>query len=309
MTAWTTVAAGQTQQTVGEKPRQELPAAPEWEKAAGGHKEFDAATVKPSAPGGREAANFPLGPGDIYSPAGGTFSARNIPLFAYITFAYKATANQTILLRSRVPDWVLTTRFDIEAHVAGNPTKDQMRLMMQALLADRFDLALYQETGDGPVFALVPLKPGQTGPGLRAHVDDPGCSTDPRTPSPPSTEIVPGGTPVPCGGLQLMPPNERGGFRLGGRNVSMPLIANSLSSVPNGPELPVLDKTGLTGTFDFAIEYVPHTSGDVGGSSQPTKLDATFTRALAEQLGLKLVVEKGTVQILVMDHIEPLSRN
>ena len=65
----------------------------------------------------------------------------------------------------------------------GNPTKDQMRLMMQSLLADRFKLAIHTETKQGPVFALLLMKPGKTGPQLQPFADDGSCSATNPTPS------------------------------------------------------------------------------------------------------------------------------
>jgi uncharacterized protein (TIGR03435 family) len=101
----------------------------------------------------------PLGPGDVYPPNGGVFSGTNVPLISYIYFAYKVTGSQFQLLLPHLPKWVLTDRFDIEARANGNPTKDQMRMMMQSLLADRFKLSMHYETQELPAFALVLANP------------------------------------------------------------------------------------------------------------------------------------------------------
>ena len=63
---------------------------------------------------------------------------------------------------SQLPKWAITDRFDIQGRAQGNPTKDQMRLMMQSLLADRFRLAVHYETRQVPVFALIVDQPGKT---------------------------------------------------------------------------------------------------------------------------------------------------
>ena len=79
-----------------------------------------------------------MGPDDIYSSNGGLFIARNWPFVYYLQFAYKITAGQYLALTRRLPDWTKIDRFDIEARAEGDPTKDQMRLMVQSLLAERF---------------------------------------------------------------------------------------------------------------------------------------------------------------------------
>src|SRR4029077_5500078 len=119
----------------------------------------------------------PIGPGDIYPPNGGRFTAKNVPLISFIYFAYNLTGSQLQLLMPRLPQWVLRNRFDVEARASGNPTKDQMRLMMQPLLEERFKLAVHYETQRLPVFALVLNEPGKTGPQLQRHPKDSSCAT------------------------------------------------------------------------------------------------------------------------------------
>src|ERR1017187_10187434 len=120
------------------------PAVPQWQTAAGSKMEFDVVSVKQNkadlSASNRPYSNFPMGPGDMYSPNGGHFIARNWPLAFYLQFAYKITGGQEQAVIKQMPEWTMTDRYDIEAKVAGEPTKDQMRLMMQALLADRFKL-------------------------------------------------------------------------------------------------------------------------------------------------------------------------
>jgi uncharacterized protein (TIGR03435 family) len=194
------------------------PPVPLWETAAGTKMEFDVASVKQNkttpSPPNQPYMNFPMGSGDMYSPNGGNFIARNLPLFFYIQFAYKMTGGQVDDLLKQMPDWAKTDRFDIEAKATGEPTKDQMRLMVQSLLADRFKLAVHHEIEQVPVFALELAKPGKTGPNLRLHpADDTSCSNAPPsapTPGPvPSARTVAGGFPVTCGGLAGVHPARR----------------------------------------------------------------------------------------------------
>src|SRR4051794_29508392 len=85
-------------------------------------------------------------------------------LGVYIGFAYKLPHFQTAGALANAPGWLRTTSYDIEAKAQGNPTKDQMRLMMQSLLADRFKLVVHFETRDLPVSALTQVKTGKLGP-------------------------------------------------------------------------------------------------------------------------------------------------
>jgi bla regulator protein blaR1 len=148
------------------------PDTPGWQAAAGGKTSFDVASVKPgSAP---RIPDFPLDNGNAKTP-GGRFST-SLPLLIYIAFAYKLPPNeeQTRAMLAHLPKWS-GGLFEIEARAKGNPTKDQMRLMMQSLLADRFKLAVHFETREEPDHALTSIKPGKTGPKLRPHAEGPPC--------------------------------------------------------------------------------------------------------------------------------------
>jgi uncharacterized protein (TIGR03435 family) len=84
-----------------------------------GKLEFDVGSVKPNNSASLSAnTNVPLGPGSVYTPTGGYFSAVNYPAAAMIAFAYKIAGDQEQYLRSHVPDWVLSDRFDFEARAA-----------------------------------------------------------------------------------------------------------------------------------------------------------------------------------------------
>lgn len=285
---------------------------PEWEEAAGGRMAFDSATVTQnnSPPPYPVGSSFPLGPGDVYVQTGGTFRARNFSMFAYISFAYKVTESQSEFLKSRLPKWTFTDRFSIEAKAHGNPTKDQMRLMMQHLLADHFHLSAHYETRDVPVFALVLDQPGKLGPLLQKHPEDVPCPTTPWSPSPPPMgppKFVDARFPENCGGIVDMAPSAPGRARRGARNVSLDLVASSMTSGP-GSEIdrPVVNETGLTGTYDVAIEFAtdagPSQSGAAG--QQRDSGGSTYLEALRDQMGLRLEPKMGQVTFLVIDYIE-----
>ena len=147
---------------------------PQWQIEAGGKSSFEVASVKLNKSGDREMNdNFPLNLGPNFGQVGSLFSVTNVQLSTLIGFAYKLSVGQTHFLMPGLPSWVNDARFDINARAAiANPTKDQFRLMLQSLLADRFRLTMHRETRQLPIFEVVLSKPGKTGPTLTSHVDD-----------------------------------------------------------------------------------------------------------------------------------------
>ena len=284
---------------------------PDWKTAAGGKMSFDVASVKQNTSDTRaQHTNVDWSDQPFFTPTGGLFSTTNLRLIQYIVFAYKLPIDQYIAVQSQVPKWVNSDRFDIEAHATGNPTKDQYRLMMQALLADRFRLAIHFETKVVPVLGLVLDKAGKWGPQLRQHLDDPPCPA--AIPSTGPVAIVAGGFPEVCGKLVTIPASTPGRARVGARDVPMAIIASSFSSLPSlGIDRPVIDSTGLAGTFDYVIEVTPQINGPQppGSTFQPDPNGPTFLEALKDQLGLKLESTTGPVDYVIVDHIEEPSAN
>lgn len=133
-------------------------------QAVAGELAFEVASVKANKTGANAATtNVPLGPGSVYTPTGGYISIVNYPAVAFISFAYKVTGDQEQYLRAHLPDWVLSERFDIQARAAGDPTKDEMRLMMQSLLADRFKLTIRHESRQASIYALLLTRQDRSG--------------------------------------------------------------------------------------------------------------------------------------------------
>jgi uncharacterized protein (TIGR03435 family) len=272
---------------------------------------FEITSVKLNKYTDQGFSNFPMGPGDVYSANGGHFTARDLPLVSYLFFAYKITGDQSQAVLSQLPGWATADRFDIEAKTDGDPakdTKDQMRLMIQSLLADRFGLKARYETKEVPVFALTLAKPGKTGPQLRAHPNDAPCSTAIPSAAAGFAATVDGGFPELCGGFLGMTPIVAGRVRMGARNVTIDFIGTHLIS--NFLNRPIIDRTGLSGTFDVAMEWTPEVNGPgAGGDFQPDPNGPTFLEALSEQLGLKAESQKGPVQVLVIDHVDHPTEN
>jgi uncharacterized protein (TIGR03435 family) len=274
---------------------------------------FEVASVKPSKV--PKMPNLPLNTGDA-KPPGGRFSA-NFGLFAYIYFAYKLSPSEGNSVIAQLPKSVTTDDFEIEARAAGNPTKDQMRLMMQSLLADRFKLAAHFESREGPVFALTLVRPSQTGPKLRPHAEDSACPDFempvPFAPIPPrkASDVFP---PV-CENTQLQGTSD--GTLVGARNTTIGLIADDISSygsLAGEVDKPVVDQTGLKGKFDFTLELPARFFNIFPGPPNPDHPPSdpkgtSFLNAVREQLGLRLVSSKGAIRTLVIDHVERPSEN
>ena len=247
-------------------------------------------------------SNVPLGPGSVFPPTGGRISLTGAPLDLLIGFAYKLNGDPARFTREHLPGWVLAERFDVEARAGGNPTKDQVRAMMQALLADRFQLAAHWETRETRVYEMVLNKPGRTGPRLRLHPADPPCSNVVKGGEPPVTDD---GYPYLCGGL--FPIAHAGkSYSFGARNITVAFFGEQLSMLGQlGRE--VIDKTGLAGSVDFTLEFAPDTGAASASDEAPTA--PTFEQAVAAQLGLKLTSAMGPVRFLIVDHMEHLAEN
>jgi uncharacterized protein (TIGR03435 family) len=293
--------------------------------------EFDVASVRQNKSDGKPSSTVSLDNGNVYStvnkddvftPRGSYFAATNQPLWHYIAFAYNLSGTQELALRfnyfrglsSKAPAWVTggfdvsADRFDITARSDERPTKDQMRMMMQALLADRFKLIVHHETRQAPIFALVLAKPGQSGASLVPHPASHTCAVegaDGGASNVPATGPAAGELPGVCGVIAHLPTKASGHIRFGGRGVMLSLLASSLPTMTGMAMIPrpVVDETGLSQTFDFTLDWVPEFNAPSDASGP------NFREALKGQLGLKLEPKQGSVNILVIDRVEHPSAN
>jgi uncharacterized protein (TIGR03435 family) len=253
---------------------------------------FEAASIKPSDPKG--------GPGvGIRRQPGGRFNTVNTPVRFLITFAYQIQSYQLV----GGPDWIGSTRYDVVAKMEGDPPPvrrgtgaDHMMLATRALLGERFKLKVHRETRELDIYALMMAKPdGKPGPALKPASGD--CSPEAFAARGAAPPPAPGTGPV-CG-IQGLP----GRIRFGGYPLT--LFAQTIS---NQVGRAVVDRTGLTGNWDFEMKYVaPPPNGPLppGVELPPSDPDAPdlFT-AVREQLGLKLEATTGPVEVLVIDSIE-----
>jgi Protein of unknown function (DUF3738) len=116
--------------------------------------------------------------------------------------------------------------FEIEARADGHPTKDQMRLMMQSLLADRFKLAVHFESREMNLFALVVVKPGKLGPKLRPHEQGPSCDPSAEAANGARADVFP-----PRFQVYARLKTAKGTFRDGSRDTTMAIFAGSLTQL------------------------------------------------------------------------------
>ncbi len=219
---------------------------------------FDVASVRPS--------QHPLGPDYnnqiVYTPAG--FTARSTTLKRLIAEAWRLQLSQVI-----GPGWLSQNEYDIEARAPEGTAKDQMALMLKSLLADRFGLKMHSESRPMRAYALVVA---QGGP--KIHPVDPGAAV------------------AACPGSHFRCDMRQFADFLA---VQFSIPASSDPSVPSigiGPQIPVLNETGLQGTYEFSVDIKPELNTD-GFTA--------WSRVLEDQLGLKIENRKGGVEVRVVD--------
>jgi uncharacterized protein (TIGR03435 family) len=251
---------------------------------------FEVASVKPNKSGDVGAM--------ISGPRPGSFITRNAPLDRIIIYAFGVKDYQL----DGVPAWARDDRFDIVGKYPEGPTPppQQVALMVQALLAERFKLQTHAETRQGPAYALMlARRDGRLGPRLKpTTVDCAAYITERRA----AGQVVSAngvGDAALCTGV------------MSNRFIKMSVRPISIlaSALANQVGRPVIDQTGLTGSFEYNLEWSPGpftatpAADGVASSAQPDDSVSLFT-ALEEQLGLKLESTTAPSDALVIDHIE-----
>jgi uncharacterized protein (TIGR03435 family) len=238
----------------------------------------------------------------------GRYSATGVTLGLLIRMAYDVQEDQIV----GGPSWLNDERFDVLATEGAAPTEraapqpgrpTAQRLMLRALLADRFHLAVHTEVRERPVFALVVARrDGKLGPGLvRADADCSALGAARRRQGDGAPKESP--THLQNCGRSMAP-----GVILA-RGQTMPELAAAFAALSNtGMSLnrPVVDRTGLTGNFDVELHFTPERIPDAsnGPSARPDPEGASLFTAVQEQLGLKLESQRGPVDVLVIDRAE-----
>jgi uncharacterized protein (TIGR03435 family) len=196
---------------------------------------------------------------------GGTLFIENVSLKRLIDMAFEIPEWQNYLISG--PDWLDSKNFDVQARFPPDTTHAKSLQMLQRLLEERFGMILHREPKEFSVLALVPGKKRKEGVTLHPAV-------------------------APGGAYRFRALNGHAT----GSSISMPMLAGRLSRPDFGLDRPVLDYTGLEGTFDLTLDWASAGSGS----------DASIFVAIEEQLGLKLERRKVSLEVLVIDRINKM---
>lgn len=244
----------------------------------------------------------------LFSPE--RFTAIGVTAQSLIREAYEIQDNQIY----GAPEWLSSQAFDLDAKLDSSLVEKLKKLtpeqhavvahrMLQSVLADRFKLAVHAETRDLPVYSLVVA---EGGPKLKES----------------SAPEVPAGEPMPQEMGGAVAQKRRGMMRMGRGDLNGEGLRTSdlarLLSQQLGTN--VVDKTGLTGTYDFNLHWSADDSqfpmlglqpGPRAAGSAPTPQPAgpELLTAMQEQLGLKLEPHQAPVQVVVIDHVEAPAEN
>jgi uncharacterized protein (TIGR03435 family) len=199
---------------------------------------------------------------------------------------YAATLKSLIKLAWRVrdvqvlggPGWVETTQYYVSAQAGQSVPDVQCEVMLQTLLTDRFKLSLRRDSRELPVYALVVDRGGP-----KFHESE--------------------------ASVRVNLSGSRG--KLNAQKIGMGNLARFLSGEM---DLPVLDRTGLTGRYSFTLEWTPEGQPGPDGVAAQAADSLNFSgpsifTAVKEQLGLKLETQKAPVDVFVIDHVEKPSEN
>jgi uncharacterized protein (TIGR03435 family) len=261
---------------------------------------FEVASIKPTKAG--VPGMF------IRIQPGGRFAATGMTMKLLMQEAYGVKEAQI----TQAPPWFDSERFDIEAKpdeslgteidkLSPDQRKDKIMQMLQALFVERLKLKLEHETRDLPVYELVVAK---NGPKFHESTYKPPARL-PDSPPPPTKGRPPGQ------GIWMA---GRGNLTVtyGGLDMFATVLSRVVGRI-------VLDKTGLTGKYDFKLRWTPDESqGPIlpggppngpNGAPPPESSGPSLFTAIQEQLGLKLQSEKAPVDVLVIEHVEKPSEN
>lgn len=259
---------------------------------------FEVASVKASPP--------PDGSGMISGMRGGPGTddptrvvMQNLEFFNLVTLAYEVKPFQVSGLERNN-----ALRFTITAKVPAGATPEEFKLMLQNLLAERFQLKVHHEMRDLPTYELVV---GKNGPKFKVSAGEPPKPTNPPS-GPPKLDsdgypIVPPGTMRPA----LVNGSPR--VRLNAANESMASFVERLTRLTSRP---VVDATGLKEKYDFILSFSPERFTVESPAGQRTEVSTDTTpdagpslaTAIQEQLGLKLEPKKTPTDVVVVDHYQ-----
>jgi uncharacterized protein (TIGR03435 family) len=250
------------------------------------------------------------------------FQADGVPLQMLIRQAFGLSDDRIL----NEPDWTKSARFDINAKVTPEDAPRvkvlnmrQRSDMLLPVLEDRFGMKYHHEKRVLQVYTLVVAKGG---PKLKESATaESGADAPPPPPMPPGASGAPGGAAAigPGGGPRTFMRMSTQGMTLDARGATMASLAQIISQQMGGT---IVDKTGLTGKYDFTLAFLPDNFmingrmiGPAGGEtpdgaqSQDQPVGPSLFTAVQEQLGLKLVAEKQPLDVIVIDQVEQPTEN
>jgi len=253
---------------------------------------FEVATIKLNRSGERR-------PRQVVLPRAGRLTLTNISIRELIQDAYGLPFPALLL---NVPDWARTDHVDVVAKAPSAAPVTVLQHMLQPLLAEYFKLSVHRETHEMDVLAMVLATPGRLGPQLKPSLD----ACDELVGTPGGFARAPEGAANERGTCGILP---GGAGRIIARGLDMPGLAAYIGTTPGRM---IIDRTGIAGRFDVDLTYTPSifSTDAPERRSPPPGVDPTgppLITALQDQLGLKLQPLRIPIDVLVIDHAEPLA--
>ena len=265
-------------------------------QAGGARQEFDVSSIRPSQPSGQQRVDVGL------HLDGSQVRISSLDLASYVAMAYRLKRYQVT-----GPDWLTSTRFDINAKLPAGSTSDNIPEMLQSLLASQFGLRFHREKNDLPVYAIIVGKPPLK---LEESAPDPNDA-----PAPKATNIAGSGSAEGVavnfgnGSYYTFADNK---FII--KKVSMDRMVTILERYVDRP---MLDSTGLKGTYDLTFPVTPEdyqtmlirAGANTGIVLPPVVLQLLDNASIGslsdglEKVGLKLDSRKSPIDMLVVDQM------
>ena len=247
---------------------------------------FEAATIKLAAADAVRNRVMPAGPNRMHIPS--------MSLVWLVYTAYGDGGFNTAMRVTGGPDWANSRAFAVEGIASGTATPQQLRLMLQSLLEDRFALKIRTETQAGKANNLIVERAGRLGPNVRewdgtCRSGQPSAADEPTTPRCPS------------------------GYRAGGLSIegaTMFSVAEFLSLPQSRPRLDgtiTHDRTGLTGRYTLELDYA-FSQGRPANPTAPAG-EASLYTVIQEQWGLRVVPGPGTLKVVTIENAQPPAEN
>ena len=260
--------------------------------SASGPLSFDAISIRPSTADTLQSR--------LMAQPGGLVIGRNVTLKTLIRQAYNVTEQEL----DGGPGWLDSWRFDFDARAPSDVSVNQLQVMLQTMLSERFDVVAHRESRERPIFALVKARSdGRLGSELRPATVD--CA---------ALAAANGGRVAPSPTDTPLPARPTCGTRFSpglvvSRGMAIDRLAANLSALVGRI---VIDGTELTGSYDFDLQWTSGRPEPPSGPNEPAVARpdraALFT-AVEEQLGLKLEPRRGVVDVLVIDAAARPSEN